>query len=155
MSFIDELRKKPDHVKGKVAFAMAVSTVGIIGLVWVTALPARFAETDIETAPADVINGKVPPVEESASIGEAFSNIKQNLGAFVGQFKSSPTEPVVEEENGSNAPEDDSDAQLVVEEETTVGQKEATTTPSMEAENSYEGRTILISTSTKKSEPSY
>lgn len=45
MHFIEDLKIRPNHVKSRVALLVAVSFTGIIGLVWISTIPARFSDT--------------------------------------------------------------------------------------------------------------
>lgn len=42
MSFLNNLREKPNHVKGRYAFMGATMVTGLVGIFWLMALPARF-----------------------------------------------------------------------------------------------------------------
>lgn len=50
MDFFNNLDSKPDHVKAYYSFGFAVVITGVIALVWVSALPARFNDANTELA---------------------------------------------------------------------------------------------------------
>ncbi len=44
MEFLNELRKKPSHIRTRVAFGSALGVTLVVALIWSTTLPARLSE---------------------------------------------------------------------------------------------------------------
>ena len=149
MSFVNDLRKKPDAVKQRIAFGTAFVTVGIIALIWVISLPARFADGAVVVAPeVDAEDGS----QFGASVGGAFSGMKEQFGDFFAGFNQE--EAIAPEEN-----EGETASTSEPEVESTQGagsaqnsESTASSTPPTVASPSENERVILIGTSTKKSE---
>ncbi len=81
MDLLERLRTKPHYVKTRYAFLVALSVTFLILVVWVSTLPARFAELSIMQA--EHIEG----TPEGESLGDLFDNTKDQLGAVVESAK--------------------------------------------------------------------
>jgi hypothetical protein len=72
MSFFEHLRVKPSHVKAHYSFGIAGIITGIIAIVWVSTLPARF---DTVTQKAEV--------QEEKDFGSFITEAKSELGNLI------------------------------------------------------------------------
>ncbi len=88
MHFIERLKEKPSHVKSRIAFFSAVSFTGIIALVWLSTIPARFH--DMETfAPKKVEEQKAAV---SNALDEIITGAKEGIDSVVAE-DDTPTPP--------------------------------------------------------------
>lgn len=85
MTFLKHIQSKSSAVKAQYAFGVSALITGIIGMVWVSTLPAKFA--DISISPE--------PIEGTEEIGNFFNDTKEQLGSVINAV--SETEGVVEE----------------------------------------------------------
>ncbi len=149
MEFLERLRKKPQHVRARVAFGSAVGITAIIALVWSTTLPARFANLG-----STLDEG----TQEAAAIQGGFDTVLQNMGENL--------ETAMEEEKEENVEVDtytiDQSAGSMTNLEgwdTEGSQEPEPTAPSEVKEEEAEavqsppqGQVILIGTTSKKTE---
>ncbi len=73
MSFLERIQSKPKAIKAQYAFISACIVTGLIGLVWVSTVPARFEELKPTVANQEA-------EEEVKTFGEVFSDTKNQLG---------------------------------------------------------------------------
>ncbi len=86
MTFLKHIQSQSSAKKTQYAFGVSALVTGIIGVVWVSTLPAKFA--DISISP--------PPIEGTEEVGNFFNNTKEQLGSVIDAVNE--TEGVAEEE---------------------------------------------------------
>lgn len=73
---LDRLRQKPPAARKRVALASAVALTGIVTLVWMVSLPARFSE---QTTVVDRSNGSVPFASIGLALQEQWATVRSAL----------------------------------------------------------------------------
>ncbi len=160
MSFLEKVRKKPQAVKSRYAFAGAMSVTLVIGLFWITSLPARFAEvSDISKTDTKQSN----EFQNENSFSKLLEESKNQLGAVVDSIKSSEGDGEVLIDNTQDIKIDTSndgiqneyvsqeDVESVMQEEDIVIETGSEVQePVVPVEALKESRVILIGTSTSQ-----
>jgi|GEM_PF-2324357 len=138
MSFWEHLESKSSSVKSQYAFGVASVITILIALVWVSALPARFAQKGSSEDTAE---------QETKGFSELFSDTKNQLGNIVQSTKKSD-EPKVETAsldalNTDTLPEENAtlDGSLGTMESTVTTQETSTGRPP--AENTIRENNVL------------
>ena len=146
MSFIDNLRNKPDGVKKQIAFWTATFVVVFMGLVCTTTLPARFSE-------AQPIVAEVQKSEEGTlkkSVSGVWSSIKSQAAALIETMQSAPKD---EQESGGNqsvAGSPEAEMTVMKEEPQSEQEQHTTIATSTDGPKDTEQKVILIGTTTNK-----
>lgn len=78
MGFLKHLQSKPSNVKAQYSFAFASLITLVIGIIWVTTVPARFASVDTEA---------VLEEDETSRFGSFLKDSAAQLGNVVGWKK--------------------------------------------------------------------
>ena len=79
MEFLQTIRKKSNATKSGYAFFIATFLTFVIAGIWVTALPARFAQI----GSVDVTEAIEPNTAEEGSLGSLLGSSKEQLGAIL------------------------------------------------------------------------
>jgi len=133
-SFLERMRAKPQHVKGRYAFLGALLITIVIGAVWVTSLPARFSSiSEVEPVNNDASSAS----SQLKELGEFFKTTKDQLGSVV---------------DGAERDGETVDTETITEDR---AEEEETPVPVETDEKIPEPRTVLIgTTSSQKSQQS-
>ena len=86
MTFLKHIQAQSSAKKAQYAFGVSTLVTGIIGMIWLSTLPAKFA--DISISP--------PPIEGTEEMGNFLNDTKEQLGSVIDAVNE--TEGVVEEE---------------------------------------------------------
>lgn len=161
MSFLKRLREKPAHVKTQYAFLSAAFVTLIIGGIWTTTLPARFAEIGASVSPKES--------EQAASVTEGIDSFMENMDGVMeeaSQIQDTVTkQPVTGNSyapqgalgelagwNATNTPGRTASSSPREEEVQTVTAENTTSATATPAEPTQKPEVILIGTTTKKAE---
>jgi len=149
MGMLDDFRKKPDHVKQNMAFGTALGVTLMIGLVWVSTLPARLGDdVQLSAVKEEIVEQKADaPKKERASFGEMFGNIQAQFGAVVEGVSKL-------KDLGGSTEDTSSEAETAEEAPNEVTEPEPESVEVVGTTSARKKQVILIGTSTKESEPS-
>lgn len=149
MGILEDFRNKPDHIKQNVAFGAALGITLMVGLVWVSTLPARLnGEVQLSTLKEEVVEERVEaPKKEKASFSEMFGSVRAQFGAVAEGIRKLKD---IEFSSGTDANEEagfDTGTDEVAENNSESVEMMATT-------STQKKQVILIGTTTKENKPS-
>lgn len=99
MSFLTNLQSKSSTVKGQFAFVFASVITGLIGIVWMSTVPARFSEVTAK----NVQNNAQVKSADTQNTNEFFDTAKAQLGNLF-QAKNAEPDPTTDEIDADLAP---------------------------------------------------
>ncbi|MFZ2253081.1 MAG: hypothetical protein WAW13_02800 [Minisyncoccia bacterium] len=150
MDFWSHIESKSSGVKAQYSFLIATFVTGIIGMVWVSTLPARFSSL---SEPEEL------SAEDSPGLSELFSDTKSQLGNIIETTKETVVEESFNTESLDNLGEPslrEDDAEVNTMQASTTGEASvvvspsvATTTPEANPE-AKSPKMILIGTTTSQ-----
>lgn len=146
MAFLKHIQRKSSTVKAQYAFGAATVVTGLIGVIWVSTLPAKFSTISVAT----------PSVEGTDELNGFLTNTKDQLGSIVeavnetGETRDKQPTTNLDMLGVAEVPENTVTATTIIPDQLAPPQTiESTTTPAV-SPKSTEPTFILIGTSTSQ-----